>query len=283
MKINFAAVEDTLREVGATTIMPHYKKLQAGDIETKADESKVTFVDKAAEAALKAGLTSSHPGSVCIGEESYEKTPEIISFFDGKKDVWVIDPIDGTRNFINGTPEFGEMVSLVRNKKTIAAWIHDPNTGDMLMAERGGGLWLNGQKMRLAAHDPNPPEGGLVTYMLYQSWLAHMPSSATPGPEVEIGSAACFNYARLFTGDAVFAKSEKPRMSFMLCGDSKPWDHLAGQMMLKEVGGYARDLLGMPYDMKAEKNNGILCAPDRPAWKKIHQRFHAVIKDFANK
>ena len=133
--------------------------------------------------------------------------------------------------------------------------------------------------MRLAAHDTNAPTSGLISYNLYE----RLPDPKDPAfPPLEIGSASSFNYARLFTGDALFAKSEKPRMSFLLSGDAKPWDHLAGQLMLKEAGGYGRDLLGNHYDMQAERNNGLLSAPDRATWKKLHKTFNSVIKDLAH-
>ena len=187
--------------------------------------------------------------------------------------MWVIDPIDGTRNFIDGVPEFGVMVALVRRRKTVASWIHDPNSGDTLAAEQGGGVWLNGKKMRLAGHDAAIPKIGVIGSRLKNR--LSKPDIAPllrEMPVTEVGSAAAFDYGRLFIGDSVFAKSTASRAAFLLYRQSKPWDHVPGLFMLDEVGGYAADLLGNPYDMAASRH-GLLLAPDRALWAEFHRAF----------
>ncbi|MGB9154037.1 MAG: inositol monophosphatase family protein [Alphaproteobacteria bacterium] len=271
MKIDTAAVEKIIKEVAATEIMPRFKNLVAGDIETKADKSSVTVADKAAEAALIVSLTAAFPGSVVVGEESFAKDPLILSHFGGEEDVWVIDPIDGTRNFISGNPEFAVMIALMRRKQTIGAWIHDPNSGDTLMAELGGGVWLRNHKMRLAGQDPTVPTIGLAGWQL-RKFLARPEIAATiPGfPPLEPSSAAAFDYARLFTGDELFAKSLFPRASFLVTyRHAMPWDHLSGLMMLNEAGGYSADWSGQPY-VAETPNKGLMSTADRPTWDRLH-------------
>ena len=271
-----------IAEVAATEIMPRFRQLAAGDVEMKGINDPVTVADKAAEEALIVRLTQALPGSVGVGEESFAKDASIQSRFGGDDYVWVIDPIDGTRNFIEGKPEFGVMVGLMRHKQTLAGWIHDPNTGDTLTAEQGGGVWLGGTKMRLAGQDVSLPRIGIVgsrlAKLLASSDIAALPPTL---PKLVTGSAAAFDYGRLFTGETVFARSMASRAGFLVYRMSKPWDHVPGLLMLAEAGGHAADLLGNAYDVDCCEN-GLLVAPDRQSWEVFHaeakQAVEALIK-----
>ncbi len=271
ISLDLQKITAIIAEVAATEIMPRFRQLAEGDIEMKGVNDPVTVADKAAEDALIVRLTQASPCSVVVGEESFAKDASIQSRFGGDDYVWVIDPIDGTRNFIEGTPEFGVMVALVHRKQTLAAWIHDPSTGDTLTAERGGGVWLGANKMRLAGHDASLPRIGLVgsrlAKLLTSSNIPPLPETL---PKLVTGSAAAFDYGRLFTGDASFARSAAKRASFLIYRMSKPWDHVAGLLMLAETGGYAADLLGNPYDME-RCETGLLIAPNQEAWDTLHR------------
>ncbi|MFA5041722.1 MAG: inositol monophosphatase family protein, partial [Bdellovibrionales bacterium] len=209
---NLAAVQNIIEDVAATEIMPRFRKLEQGDIETKADNEIVTVADRAAEDALMKRLSDILPGSVIVAEEFFDHNPGILSRFDGENDVWVIDPIDGTWNFTQGRREFGVMVACVRRRETIAAWIHDPNTGHTLSAEKGGGVWLNGNKMRLAGSDPDYSRlmivGSRLKSIVTKPQLAYVIAAL---PALAIGSAVAFDYARLFVGEVNFANSTAPR------------------------------------------------------------------------
>lgn len=260
-----------MAEVAATEIMPRFRNLAVDDVEMKGANDPVTVADKAAEAALTERLTVLFPGSVVIGEEGVAADPTILSRFGGDHDVWVIDPIDGTRNFTEGRPEFAVMIALVRDKQTVGAWIHDPNSGDTLAAERGGGVWLRGRRMRLAGHEPGAPKVGIFGPRLQQK-LSRPELAAALQPLVipEATSVAAFDYGRLFTGDAVFADSDASRAAYLLYRRSKPWDHVPGLLMLAEAGGYAADLTGKPYDMQ-DSADGLLIAPDKASWESVYR------------
>ena len=277
MPIDIAIIEKIIAEVGATEIMPRFRKLAAQDIERKSDNSEVTVADKEAERALIVRLTDALPGSVVIGEEGFAADPAILSHFSGADYIWVIDPIDGTSNFIKGVAEFGTMVALVRQRKTVAAWIHDPNTGDTLMAEQGGGVLLGAHKMRLAGRDPSLPTVSIIGSRLRKLLSApEIASLLGKMPKFERGSAAAFDYGRLFTGEAHFARSTAPRAASLLYRQSKPWDHVPGLFLLAEGGGYAADLLGQPYEMGMGKN-GLLLAASREAWEVAYQALKPAI------
>ena len=264
MSVDLAAVEKIIKDVAQTEIMPRFQKLMEGDIEMKGVNDPVTVADKAAEDALTARLSAYLPGSVVVGEESFAKNPNILSRFSEHEDVWVIDPIDGTRNFIAGKPEFGVMLAFVRNGITVASWIHDPNTDDTLTAEQGGGVHLGPHKMTLAGKDPTLPLVGLTGSKL-RKYLSQPEIAATIKdlPALAASSAAAFDYGRLFTGNALFAKSTAPRASFIITyRRAMPWDHMSGLLMLKECGGYSADWSGNPYDA-AHPHKGLISTADR--------------------
>jgi len=275
--VDLSAVQSIIEEVAATEIMPRFRRLQQGDVEIKDVDDPVTVADKAAEEALSKRLTGILPGSTVVGEETCSDDPYILGRFASDGDVWVIDPIDGTRNFIEGRREFGVMVACVRRKETIAAWIHDPNSGHTLSAEKGSGVWMQRKKMRLAARDP-----ACKKLMIIGSRLRsivdkpHLANAIAALPCLAIGSAVAFDYARLFTGDVCFGNSAAPRATALLYRISKPWDHVPGLFLHAEAGGYAATLYGKPYDLQIDKN-GLLIAQDKDIWATLHSTIKPVI------
>jgi fructose-1,6-bisphosphatase/inositol monophosphatase family enzyme len=270
--IDIAAVQKIIAEVAAAEIMPRFRKLKQGDVEMKGVDDPVTVADKAAEEALIASLEGILPGSVFVGEESCAKDPCILSRFGGDDDVWVIDPIDGTRGFIEGRTEFGVLVALVQRRRTVAAWIHDPNTGDTLTAERGGGVWMRGKKMHLATEDSEDLQYGVigsrVRTLLKTPEIAKVIAAL---PALTLGCAAAFDYARLFSGEGgvVFANSKAPRAAFLLYrAPSKPWDHVPGVFLHGEAGGYSADLSRHSYNIQDSKG-GLLLASDIASWERL--------------
>ncbi|MDD3370302.1 MAG: inositol monophosphatase [Alphaproteobacteria bacterium] len=275
------AVQKIIEEVAATEIMPRFRKLQSGDIQMKGVGDPVTVADKAAEESLIARLQDTLPGSSVVGEECCAQNPGILGRFGTEDDIWVIDPIDGTRNFIEGRREFGVMVAQVHRRETVAAWIHDPNTGHTLSAERGSGVWLQGNKMRLAARDPAMPSLVILGSRLRS--ILNKPEAAAviaALPALAIGSAAAFDYARLFTGDVLFADSKAPRATHLLYRLSKPWDHVPGLFLQAEAEGYSADFLGKPYDMR-NGTSGLLIAKDKDDWAGIFDVIKPVLDDLS--
>ena len=107
-------VADIIRDVAAREIMPRYGQLAASEIGTKTGPSDfVTEADIAAEKSLRAGLTRLLPGAGFVGEESYTHSEAEQAALADAEAYWIVDPIDGTRNFVQGRKEFGSIVALV--------------------------------------------------------------------------------------------------------------------------------------------------------------------------
>src|SRR5690606_13920182 len=123
-------------------------RIRDHEIHEKAPGDLVTIVDHEVEALLHRQLPSLLPGSRVIGEESTAAQPTLLnSLNDGW--VWLVDPLDGTRNFVEGIADFAVMIALLHNGVTQNAWIYSPTAATMAYAERNAGTWWNGERIHL--------------------------------------------------------------------------------------------------------------------------------------
>jgi len=109
-------------------------------VDTKADLTPVSEADRAAEAALRRRLAEERPGEAVLGEE------------EGGEDTsgWILDPIDGTRNYTRGIPIWATLIALERGGETVVAVASAPALGQRWWAERGGGAFLDGTPIRVS-------------------------------------------------------------------------------------------------------------------------------------
>ena len=150
------------------------------------------------------------------------------------------------------------------------------------MAEKGAGVWLRGQKLKLASFDPAVEPVGVVGSRVRQ--LISDPSVMPQGgdaPAIDIGSCAGFDYPRLFTGAATFANAATKRANFLFYRHTNAWDHVPGMFLHQEGGGYSATWDGTPYDLK-NKLAGLLYAPDRDTWQRLYN-FFGPLMDHARK
>src|SRR5436853_7786149 len=125
-------------------------KRDLGEIEhlqvsLKGPANFVTMADKRAEELLYADLTKSRPGYGFIGEEGGTREGA------DKSHTWIVDPLDGTTNFLHGIPQFAISIGLQRDDTIVAGLIYNPATDDIFTAERGKGAFLNDRRVRVAA------------------------------------------------------------------------------------------------------------------------------------
>src|ERR1700738_3985391 len=124
-------------------------KRDLGEIENlqvslKGPANFVTMADRRAEEMLHSDLTKARPGYGFIGEEGG------IRQGDDKSHTWIVDPLDGTTNFLHGIPQFAISIGLQREGTMIAGLIYNPANDDLYIAERGKGAFLNDQRLRVA-------------------------------------------------------------------------------------------------------------------------------------
>src|SRR6202789_2740463 len=117
-------------------------KIREGNIgiESKSDESPVTIADRACEKLIVEELQKAFPDDGLLGEEGAARESS-----NGRK--WIIDPIDGTRDFIRGTRAWSVLIGLEEKGRVVAGFAYFPSTGEMFSAGRGGGAVWGGQRM----------------------------------------------------------------------------------------------------------------------------------------
>src|SRR5262245_32276543 len=157
MRIPHDAVEALLREAAERIVMPRFGALAAGDAREKKPNDFVTVADLEAERFLDPALAALVPGSIALGEEAAAADPRALDALAGDAPVWLIDPVDGTRNFIQRSRDFGMMVALVRAGAVLGGWILLPARGAFLAAETGAGLRLAGGPP--ASEEGDEPQG----------------------------------------------------------------------------------------------------------------------------
>ena len=171
----------TCNEVGfvAQFILRELKKVNPNEIETKSLNSLVSYVDKNAEMQLVDKLSKLLPKATFLTEE------ETIENSEGEY-RWIIDPLDGTTNFLHGLPIYAVSVGLIHNKQPILGMIYEPNQDEMFYASKGNGAFLNDKSIQVS------PAETLSTSLL-----------ATGFPYYD------FSYQRPFTPDDLEAIEKK--------------------------------------------------------------------------
>jgi fructose-1,6-bisphosphatase/inositol monophosphatase family enzyme len=234
-------VSRLLAEVVATEVMGRFRALAASDIEGKptADdpEDLVTVVDRAVERRLTGALVDLLPGSRVVGEEATHAQPELLEALAGADPVWLVDPIDGTKNFARGEDTFGVMIALVDRGATRAAWIALPARGHTFVAEEGAGTFLDGVRVRTPPA-ARPPRGTLYTgYMPADQAAALTHGSAGRFVAHPATVCAAIEYTSVVRGEK----------DFVVYYRLHPWDHAPGALLLTEAGGCVEHLDGTRY------------------------------------
>ncbi|NCT89629.1 inositol monophosphatase [Cellulomonas sp. APG4] len=235
------AVDDVtalVERVAHQVVAPRFRALAAGDVSEKGPGDLVTVVDTEAERALAAGLAELAPGVPVVGEEAASLDARVLDALDAPR-TWVVDPIDGTRAFVEGEPDYAVMVALVEHGSAVAGWICLPEPGETYVAERGAGAWVSGRRLQpAAAHEPLV--GGVATSYLPPAVRAHLDARAPAlGPRITTSE-------RLWAGKA-YADLAAGRRDVCLWWRTQPWDHAAGAVLVRESGGVSRRLDGSDY------------------------------------
>lgn len=128
-----------IARLAGATAMRYFRRGVA--VENKADASPVTAADRECEGLIAAALAAEFPADGLLGEEGASKP--------GAR-RWIIDPIDGTRDFIRGNSAWAVLLALEEAGEVVAGVVHFPATGETFHASRGGGAWLDGRRIRVS-------------------------------------------------------------------------------------------------------------------------------------
>ena len=259
------AVADLLAAAGRDEIMPRFRGAQTFETRQKTSAfDVVTDADEAAERAITRGLRARFAGATIVGEEASERDPSLLSRIAGDALCFVVDPIDGTKNFSSGLPLFGSMVAATVNGEVALAAIHDPVCGDTFLALRGEGAWrqdAEGRTRDLRVAAPVPVDQ--VHAVAGTNFLPPDLRATVTGNLARLGltfwtRCAAHEYRLAAAG----------HLHVLMYNKLMPWDHAAGWLLHREAGGYSAHFDGTAY-APSHFTGGLICAPDRPSWDAV--------------
>ena len=213
----------------------------------KADHTPVTQADQEAETAIAERLRDAFPDIGFLGEEFGAQ--------GGQSRRWIVDPIDGTKNFVRGIPYWATLLALEEDGEVTLGVVHSPATGELYWARRGQGAWLDGLPLRVSAvgrlRDAMVTHSSLNLLRLLDGgrlWdgFVHLVDRT----DRQRGFGDYFGYTFVLRGQA----------EIMLEADVKPWDIAPFKILFEEAGGRFTDLAGRPtiYSGNALATNGRL-------------------------
>lgn len=251
--IDLDAVAVLVRQVAGQVHVPMFGRGVAG--EEKSPGELVSSVDRQAERLLVDGLAAITPGLQAVGEEAASDDPSLLLALRGERLVWLVDPLDGTAHFLDGSPDHAVMLALVQGGRTVCAVVHQPQHGRTYTAELGSGAWRDGVRLRREPADP--ADLTRLRGAVLRRFLDPDASRAVQDNEHQFGdltphsSCAGIEYPRIVEGDA----------DFVLFWRTLAWDHAPGALLLSEAGGVAvrPDFTGYRPDHDAA---GLLAAAD---------------------
>ncbi len=230
-----AAWERAVREVG-DWIRGERREFAANRVESKSLNSLVSYVDQQAEQMLVQRLTDALPGSGVLGEEGGE------SWVDGGAN-WIIDPLDGTTNFIHDLPPYAVSVALMQDRELVWAAVYELGQARMFTAAKGHGAFCDGQPLGIAGGAAL--RDGLVATGFPYHEFSQMPAYLEALQECFRGSRGVRRFGSAATDLAWLADG---RFQGFFEHGLAPWDVAAGILLVREAGGVATDFHGTELD-----------------------------------
>ncbi len=231
--------------LGSRVLLENFGKLKPSEVQAKAVNDFVTRVDRESEEQIRAFLRSRYPEISFLGEEEGGQQAEVF---------WLVDPLDGTTNYIHGFPFFSVSIALMQEGVPVLGVVYDPVRQDLFAGRRGGGAWRNHRRIRVSARRHLP--GTLIAtgfpfrakHMLDAYLLAFRQVFQAASGVRRAGSAA-LDLAMTAAGvvDGFF--------EFGLSG----WDIAAGALLVQEAGGIVTDFQGGPRFLET---GNVLAGPE---------------------
>ena len=204
------------------------------DVRIKADRDYVSQADALVENAIIHHIHQQYPQHHVLGEESGSSGQRL----NGDA-LWIIDPIDGTTNFIHGIAQFAVSIAFCDAQGPVVAVVYDPMADELFLGERGQGLWLNHEARRTSAC--TKLRSALVaTAMPFRSPAVHEPA-------LQVFSAvqqACDDQRRAGAASLDLAYVAVGRLDAYYELGIHPWDTAAGELLVRCGGGVATDYRG---------------------------------------
>lgn len=229
------AVLTLLQQAAETYINPRFEALASHEVIEKNPGDLVTVADREAEVFITAELQKAYPDALIVGEEAVAADPSILDRIESAGHWFTVDPVDGTKNFVHGSPNHGVMVAEMRGGDIVRSWMWQPQLGHAYVAEKGNGAFLDGVRIEPRVVS-DAPKG--VT-----SRQTRVGESLDGLPPLGLSWVCCaVDYPQIASGGA----------DYILYVTTKPWDHAPGALFIREAGGVSAYADGSPYDPRYE-------------------------------
>ncbi|MDR2724409.1 MAG: inositol monophosphatase [Holosporaceae bacterium] len=208
-------------------LLRDFYELENLQVSVKSNKDFVTSADLKSNEILKEDLLRARPSYSFLSEESEEITGE------DPLHKWIIDPLDGTMNYMHGFPHWAISIALEKGNEIIAAVTYDPVKNEMFWSEKGCGSYLNDKKIRVSGR-----RSILDSLVSFEITEGSIPQRETFTTKIRKTGSTTLNMAYLATGrlDILFAEPTELRK----------WDVAAGMLLIKEAGGVLADKNGNP-------------------------------------
>jgi myo-inositol-1(or 4)-monophosphatase len=215
------------------TLKRDFGEVEKLQVSLKGPANFVTAADRRAEDILYQELARARPGYGFLGEEGGRREGA------DKTHTWIVDPLDGTSNFLHGIPQFAVSLALEREGTIVAGVIYNPANDELYTAERGKGAFLNDQRLRVAGRQRlvdaviacGLPHYGKGDLALFRREFAAVQEKVAG---LRRFGAAALDLAWIAAG----------RLDGYWERDISPWDMAAGILLVREAGGFVTDLDG---------------------------------------
>ncbi|KYK14450.1 inositol monophosphatase family protein [Streptomyces rochei] len=255
-------VSEAVRKAAAQEILPRRRRLAAHEVDEKAGpHDLVTDADRKAEQFLTEALSALLPGSVVVGEEAVHANPATYEAIRGEAPVWIVDPVDGTRQFVHGDPGFCTLVALAHHGIVRASWTYAPVHDRMATAVRGRGAFLDGERLHAGPPEPGRELRVATSHPDYttdeqkHALLGLRAPGVTPRP---CGSAGLEYLA--------VARGELDATAFSW---EAAWDHAAGLLLVEEAGGTHLTRTGEPFRITGDNDLPFTAARDAATARRV--------------
>jgi myo-inositol-1(or 4)-monophosphatase len=217
----------------ARALKRDFGELEKLQVSLKGPANFVTAADRRAEETLYQELNKARPNYGFLGEEGGEREGA------DKTHRWIVDPLDGTTNFLHGIPQFAIAIALEREGSVVAGLVYNPAIDEMFTAERGKGAFLNEQRIRVAARRR-------LADTVIACGLPHLGrgdldlgKKETGAMQEQVAGLRRFGAAAL---DLAWVAAG--RLDGYWERNVKPWDMAAGTILVREAGGFVSDCDG---------------------------------------
>jgi fructose-1,6-bisphosphatase/inositol monophosphatase family enzyme len=254
------AVLRLMQEVAEEVINPRFRSLTAQEIDEKGPGDLVTDADRESERLLTDALRAAYPDAVVLGEEAYAGRHDLLTEFRAAEHAFTVDPLDGTKNFVHGSPDHAVMIGEVRGGEAVRGWIWHPQHKTAYVAELGAGAWRDGERIH---RPPTPPRGEWRGVTSRRRRIGQ--ALAGDLRPLELTWVSCgIDYPHLVEGDA----------DYVVYGRANPWDHVPGGLLLTEAGGFLGTVDGRRYRPADEHDvdgtpRGLVGAADRAMYDEL--------------